>query len=73
MPEICKKPVSGSLLNNHGFHIVIESDKVILSKSGMLVGKGNVIDGLFKLNVMSIKDDNEIKNSSAYLLESPNL
>ena len=37
------------------------------------VGKGYVTDGLFKLNVASVKDENEIKNSSAYLLESPNL
>ncbi|KAL8090839.1 hypothetical protein AgCh_040053 [Apium graveolens] len=40
MPNIRKNLVSGSLLNKHGFHIVIESDKVILSKSGMFVGKG---------------------------------
>ncbi|KAL8089042.1 hypothetical protein AgCh_038706 [Apium graveolens] len=73
VPDIRKNLVSGSLLNKHGFGIVIESDKVILSKSGMFVGKGYLTDGLFKLNVMSVKDDNEMKNSSAYLLESPNL
>ncbi|KAL8148433.1 hypothetical protein AgCh_005703 [Apium graveolens] len=73
VPDICKNLVFGSLLNKHGFRIVIESDKAILSKSGMFVGKGYVTDGLFKLNVMSIKDDNEMKNSFAYLLESPNL
>ena len=61
------------LLNKNGFRIVIESDTVILSKSGMFVGKGYVTDGLFMLNVMSVKDDNVMKNSSAYLLESPNL
>ena len=73
VPDIRKNLVSGSLLNKHGFRIVIESDKVILSKSGMFVGKGYVTDGLFKLNVMSVNDNNAIKNSSAYLLESPNL
>jgi len=71
--DIYKNLVSGSLLNKHGFRILIESDKVILSKSGMFVGKGYLTEGLFKLNVMSVKDDNEMKNSSAYLLESPNL
>jgi hypothetical protein len=35
VPDIRKNLVSGSLLNKHGFRIVIESDKVILSKSGM--------------------------------------
>ncbi|XP_063942810.1 uncharacterized protein LOC135150440 [Daucus carota subsp. sativus] len=44
-----------------------------LKNSGMFVGKGYVTDGLFMLNVMSVKDDNVMKNSSAYLLESPNL
>ncbi|XP_074374081.1 uncharacterized protein LOC141714461 [Apium graveolens] len=73
MPNIRKNPVSGSLLNKHGLCIVIESDKVMLSKSGMFVGKGYVTDGFFKLNVLSIKDDNKMKNSSAYLLDSPNL
>ena len=73
VPDIRKNLVSGSLLNKHGFRIVIESDKVVLSKNGMFVGKGYVTDGLFKLNVMSVKDNDEIKNSSAYLLESPNL
>ena len=52
--EICKNLVSGSLLNNHGFHMVFESNKVISSKSRMYVGKGYVSDGLFKLNVMTI-------------------
>ena len=70
--DIRKNLVSGSLLNKHGFRIVIESYKLVLTKSGMFVGKGYVNDGLFKLNVMSVKDIG-IKNSSAYLLESPNL
>ncbi|RVW85618.1 Retrovirus-related Pol polyprotein from transposon TNT 1-94 [Vitis vinifera] len=40
VPEIRKNLVSGSLLNNHGFRLVFESNKVVLSKSGMYVGKG---------------------------------
>ena len=42
VPEIRKNLVSGSLLNKHGFRMVFESDKVILSKSGMYVEKGYV-------------------------------
>ncbi|PKI65480.1 hypothetical protein CRG98_014138 [Punica granatum] len=71
VPEIRKNLVSGSLLNKHGFRMVFESDKVILSKSGMYVGKGYVCDGLFKLNVMTIINKNY--GSSAYLIESPDL
>ncbi|RVW41557.1 Retrovirus-related Pol polyprotein from transposon TNT 1-94 [Vitis vinifera] len=51
VPEIRKNLVSGSLLNNHGFRLVFESNKVVLSKSGMYVGKGYMSDGMWKLNV----------------------
>ena len=51
--------------------MVFESNKVILSKSGMYVGKGYVSDGLFKLNVMTIINKNN--KSSVYMLESSNL
>ncbi|XP_075475893.1 uncharacterized protein LOC142514930 [Primulina tabacum] len=54
VPDIRKNLVSGSLLNKHGFRIVFESDKVVLSKNGMFVGKGYVCNGLFKLNVMAV-------------------
>ncbi|XP_074374666.1 uncharacterized protein LOC141715080 [Apium graveolens] len=37
--DIRKNLVSGSPLNKHGFRIVFEFDKVILSKKGMFVGK----------------------------------
>ena len=35
--EICNNLVSSSLLNSHGFWLVFESDKFVLSKSGMYV------------------------------------
>ena len=71
VPKIRKNLVSQSLLNKHGFCMVFESDKIILSKSGMYVGNGYVSDGLFKLNVMTIINKNN--QSSVYLLESSNL
>ena len=40
IPKIHNNLVFGSLLNNHGFRIVFESDKFVLSKSGMNVRKG---------------------------------
>ena len=46
MPEILKNLVSDSLLNNHGFWLVFESNKFVLSKSGMYVGKGYTSDGV---------------------------
>ena len=44
--KIGKNLVSGSLLNKHGFSMVFEADKVVMSKSGMFVGKGYVFNGL---------------------------
>ncbi|RVX22336.1 Retrovirus-related Pol polyprotein from transposon TNT 1-94 [Vitis vinifera] len=72
--EIRKNLVSGSLLNNHGFRLVFESNKFVLSKSGMYVGKGYMSDGMWKLNVMTIIKSNMNKAStSTYMLESSNL
>ena len=69
MPEICKNLVFGSLLNSHGFWLVFESDKFVLSKNGMYVGKWYLSGGMWKLNVMTIikSDMNEVSNS-AYIL-----
>ena len=53
--------------------MVFESDRVVLFKNGMYVGKGYVNNGLFKLNVMTVKPKiNNKASSSAYLLESSN-
>ncbi|KAL5582150.1 hypothetical protein UlMin_014592 [Ulmus minor] len=74
VPEIHKNLVSGSLLSKHGFRMVFESKKVVLTKSGMYVGKGYVTEWLFKLNVMTVVPKiNKVKHSSAYLIESSNL
>ncbi|KAL6318546.1 hypothetical protein AAG906_000624 [Vitis piasezkii] len=62
------------ILNNHGFRLVFDSNKVVLSKSGMYVGKGYMSDGMWKLNVMTIIKSNMNKAStSTYMLESSNL
>ena len=71
MSDISKNLVSESLLNKYKFRI--ESDEFVLSKSGLLVGKGYVSNGMFKLNVIALKaKKNNRNNSSTYLLESSN-
>ena len=73
VPEIRKNLVFGSLLSNHGFRLVFKSNKFVLSKSGMYVGKGYMSDGMWKLNVMTIIKSNMNKAStSTYMLESSN-
>ena len=74
VPEIRKNLVFGSLLNSHGFRLVFESDRFVLSKSGMYVRKGYMSGGMWKLNVMTIiKSEMNKASSSAHILESSNL
>ena len=69
--------MSGSLLSKKGFKLVFVSDNFILTKNEMYVGKGNMSNGLFKMNVMTIvphtKNINNKNTSSAYMLESSNV
>lgn len=63
VPDIIKNLVSANLLCKKGFKVVVESDKIILSKNGLFVGKGYSCDGMFKLSI------NE-NNVSVYIVES---
>ena len=74
VPDIRKNLASGSLLSKKGFRLVFESDKFVLTKSGIYVGKGYMSNGLFKMNVMTMVSYFNNKNtSSAYMLESSNI
>nr|GEW90621.1 60S ribosomal protein L23a [Tanacetum cinerariifolium] len=53
VPEIRKNLVSGWLLNKFGFRLVFESDKFVLSKNQMYVGRGYAINA--KLTRTSFK------------------
>ena len=66
VPEVRKNLVSGSLLNKHGFNLVFESDKFILSKGGIFVGKGYLYQGMFKLNIN--KTNNSINMLDSFYL-----
>lgn len=63
VPDIRKNLVSGALLSKDWFKKVFESDKFILHKNYLFIGKGYSISGTFKLNV-----ENEIV--STYIAES---
>ena len=70
--DIRKNLVSRPRLSKNGFMIVFESEKFVLTKSGVYVGKGYLSDGLFKLNVMTIVPHvamNENNISFAYIVE----
>ena len=67
VPEVRKNLVSCSLLNKFSFKLVFETDKFVLSKGGMFVGKGYACEGMFKLNVLAISNKNVV---SGYIVES---
>ena len=79
VPDIRKNLILGSILSKKDFRMVFESDKFILTKGGMYVGKGYLIDGLFKANVVVVDKKSmylyvDLINKgkfSVYLLESP--
>ena len=73
VPENRKNLVSGWLLNKFGFKLVFESDKFVLSKNQMYVGRGYALNGMFKLNVTVAKNEMNKMNSSTYIVESSNL
>ncbi|XP_060170498.1 uncharacterized protein LOC132601435 [Lycium barbarum] len=72
VPTITKNLVSTSLLVKNGFKCVFVSDKAVVSKNDMYVGKGYLTECLFKLNVMIVDNINKI-SASSYLLESNDL
>ena len=49
VPDIRKNLISGSILIKK--RMVFESDKLVLTKNDMYVGKGYLVDGFFKANV----------------------
>nr|GEV18612.1 zinc finger, CCHC-type [Tanacetum cinerariifolium] len=59
VPKLHKNLVSGPMLNKCGYKQVYESDKYILSKSGVFVGFGYYNNGMFMLNLNKVPDDSE--------------
>ena len=52
VPKICKNLVSGPMLSKKGFKLVFESDKLVITKEGLYVGKGYLNEWLFKIIVL---------------------
>ena len=72
VPTIRKNLVSAALLVKNGFKCVLVSDKVVISKNEMFIGKGYLNKGLLKLNVMVVDSINK-NSASLYLLELSDL
>ncbi|KAL3339253.1 hypothetical protein AABB24_028076, partial [Solanum stoloniferum] len=72
VPTIRKNLVFVAPLFKNAFKCVLVSDKVVISKNEMFLGKGYLTEGLFKLNVMVVDSINK-NSTSVYLLESNDL
>ncbi|GJX01343.1 zinc finger, CCHC-type containing protein [Tanacetum coccineum] len=59
VPKLRKNLVSGPVLNKCGYKQVYESDKYILSKSGVFVRFGYYNNGMFMLNLNKVPDDSD--------------
>ncbi|GJR97765.1 zinc finger, CCHC-type containing protein [Tanacetum coccineum] len=57
VPKLRKNLISGPVLNKCGYKQVYESDKYILSKSGVFVGFGYYSNGMFVLNLNKVPND----------------
>ncbi|XP_073280643.1 uncharacterized protein [Primulina huaijiensis] len=55
--DIRNNLVSGSLLVKHGFRLVFEFNKIVLTKNGHFIGQRYLDENLFKLNVMAIRQN----------------
>jgi len=60
-----------AFLNKAGVKVSCESEKIILTKNNVFVGKGYCNQGLFVLNVCNVV--NEKASTSAYMIESISL
>jgi hypothetical protein len=64
IPGINKNPFNGSLLCRDVIKLVFESNKVIVSKFGLFIGKGYDSGGLFCISV--IDGYNNVANSISF-------
>ena len=53
VPDIRRNLISGSCLVKQGCKVVMESNKVVITKNNVFIGKGFFSEGLFKLSVSS--------------------
>ena len=65
VPEVTKNLISGPVLSNKGFKLVFESDKFVLTKGGVYVGKGYLSEGLFKVSVLPVYHGVESPNNDS--------
>jgi len=69
VPSIRVNLIFVALLGKVGFKVSFESDKIVMTKNNVLVGKGYCDQGLFVLNVYDIINESG-SVSSTYIVDS---
>ncbi|CAN1139245.1 Retrovirus-related Pol polyprotein from transposon TNT 1-94 [Linum perenne] len=69
VPSLRRNLISAGLLNKAGLKLVIEADKLVLTKNGQFVGKGYMSGGLFVISGCCVNEN----HASSYIVESINL
>ena len=72
VPNIRANLVSVALLSKVGIKLAFESDKIVMTKNGMFIGKGYCNQGLFILNILNVANGNA-STSFAYMVDSIDL
>jgi hypothetical protein len=67
VPSIRTNLISVSILIKNGVKVSFESDKIVMTKNNVFVGKGYWDHGLFVLDISEI---NKNVSSAAYLIDS---
>jgi len=67
VPSIRVNLISVALLSKVGVKVSFESDKIVMSKNNVIVGKGYCDQGLFVLNISKVMNESE---SFTYFVDS---
>uniref|UniRef100_A0A1J3H601 Uncharacterized protein n=1 Tax=Noccaea caerulescens TaxID=107243 RepID=A0A1J3H601_NOCCA len=59
-----KNLISGTLMSKAGFATNFESDKLVLKKFGVFIGRGYVKNGLVKMCVTTVLRNNDVASTS---------
>ncbi|KAJ9556907.1 hypothetical protein OSB04_011521 [Centaurea solstitialis] len=65
VPSLTKNLIYSPVLSKKGFKLVFESDKVVITKGGVYVGKGYLHGGLLKLSVVNNDVAANVNNNKA--------
>ena len=70
VPSLRRNLVFGALLNKPRLKIVLETDKVVLTRNGEYVGKGYLNEGLFLSSITSRIKNGISSSTFAYIAKS---